>query len=59
MLRVLPEEPSGYEFNLSELQKKLEKISYWGKITIEWKQGQIVLIREERVLRPSESDKFY
>lgn len=57
MLRVLSEE-NGYEFQLSALQKKLQDTKYFGSLTIVFQDGQIVLIREERTLKPGQFDRF-
>lgn len=59
MLNVVPrQEESGYEFDLRDMQKKLERTKYFGSITIVWQDGRIVLIREERTLKPGSFDRF-
>lgn len=54
----LPVDPTGYDFQLSDLQKKLANTKYFGSITIVWQNGEIVLIREERTLKPGQFDRF-
>lgn len=52
------QEDSSYEFNLSEMQKKLENKNYSGTITLQYQKGTLLFIREERVMRPGEYDLF-
>lgn len=60
MLKIVTKEDRReYEFNLSELQKKLEINDYCGTITLVYQNGQIVLIREERTLKPGNFDRFF
>lgn len=60
MLKIVTKEDRReYEFNLSELQKKLEINDYCGTITLVYQNGQIVLIREERTIKPGNFDRFF
>lgn len=58
MLKVIQQEATGYDLDLSEMQKKLELTQYFGTITLVFQKGQIVLIREERTLKPGQFDRF-
>lgn len=57
MIRVVLEEKQ-FDFNLRDLQKKLESMHYYGTITLVFKDGKIELIREERTLKPGQFDVF-
>lgn len=57
MLQVV--EQTEQEFDLGELQKKLERSNYFGTITFVWKHGKIVTIHEERVLKPFEVNIYF
>ena len=54
MLKVAEEIRGSFEFNLGDLQKKLENVKYYGTITIVLQKGKIVLIKEERIVKPGE-----
>lgn len=62
MLRVIPSDERnverGYDFRLGDVQKKLEMTHYYGSLTIVFQDGQIVLLREERTLKPGQFDRF-
>lgn len=55
---LVKEQESGYDFNLSGLQRKLEAEKFYGAITLVFNNGQIVLIKEERTLKPGQFDRF-
>lgn len=56
MNRLLEEQrkvvDNSFYFSLNEMQKEFEKNRYFGTITIVFQDGKIVLIREERTLKP-------
>ena len=45
--------------DLGEIQKKLEKIGYFGTLTLVFKHGKIVTVHEERVLKPFEVNFYF
>jgi len=58
MIQISVEQYSAPILDLNDLQKKLEKIRYYGQLTLVWQDGQIILIREERTLKPSQFDQL-
>lgn len=60
MIRVAIQEQIDNEdiFDLNLLQKKLKRIYYHGQITLVYQKGELVLIREERTLKPNQLDQI-
>mgnify|MGYP001591992290 CR=1 FL=1 len=44
-------------FNLSELQKKLETIHFWGDTNLKWQDGELILIETKQTFKPKDFDR--
>jgi len=55
---VFQREHTVVEFNLSGMHKKLEIQKYSGTITLQYVKGELVLIREERTIKPANYERF-
>lgn len=45
--------------DLNLLQKHMKSVKFYGQTTILWQDGEIVVIREEKVLKPQEFNYVY
>lgn len=44
--------------NLNVLQRRMKTIKFYGSTTILWQDGEIVVIREERTIKPADFDRL-
>lgn len=58
MLKVLVEEQKEI-VDLNGLQNRLKDINYFGTVTLVFQSGDLILIREERTLKPYQVERLF